>query len=195
MNIYKLEHQYSLLHKFYAARTSLTFHELNIRCAYLQLLYFELPRIDGAEDTIGEDSGKELLKAVFNIEPVYAEQRCSQTLDFYDNWNEYCGGRLNECMPEIIQVARPDTYKKLLGNMIIECRDAISRYREGKFWLENPEKWLSDVGSNIHRLQQLLDGDAVKPEWGWTMIGRTLCSGRVYVRNDNKPDFPSVDVY
>lgn len=62
MNVYKLEHQYSRSHKFYGVRTTLTFHELNVLCAYLQLLDFELPRIDGAEDTIAEDNGEKLLK-------------------------------------------------------------------------------------------------------------------------------------
>lgn len=62
MNVYKLEHQYSRSHKFYGVRTTLTFHELNVLCAYLQLLHFELPRIDGAEDTIAEDNGRNYLK-------------------------------------------------------------------------------------------------------------------------------------
>jgi hypothetical protein len=190
MNVYRLEHHYSLLNKFHGVRTNLTFHELNIRCAYLQLLHFELPHIYGAEDTIGEDSGETLLKTVFNIAPVYEEQRYSQSLDFYDNWNEYCGGRLNECMPEIIQVARSDAYKQLLKNMITESRDAISRYRKGKFWLEDPERWLNDVESNIQRLQHLIEGGAVKAEWSWRAIGGASCSGRVYVRNDNQPDVP-----
>ncbi|HBE0914703.1 TPA: hypothetical protein KL033_002124 [Salmonella enterica subsp. enterica serovar 4,[5],12:i:-] len=191
MNVYKLEHQYSRSHKFYGVRTTLTFHELNVLCAYLQLLHFELPRIDGAEDTIAEDNGEKLLKTIFNAESVYEEEKYSQTLDFHDNWNEYCGGRLGEYMHEIIQVARPDAYKKLLQNMIAECRDAISRYREGKFWLENPDKWRSDVESNIHRLHHLVEGDTVKPEWGWQTMGGASCTGRVYVRNDNQPDVPS----
>lgn len=118
MNVYKLEHEYSRLHKFYGVRTTLTFHELNVLCAYLQLLHFELLRIDGAEDTIGEDNGEKLLKTIFNIEPVYEEKKYSHVLDFHDNWNDYCGGRLSEYMYEIIQVARPDAYKKLLQNMI-----------------------------------------------------------------------------
>ncbi|WP_214211848.1 hypothetical protein [Rosenbergiella australiborealis] len=75
-------------------RTTLTFHELNVLCAYLQLLHFELPRIDGAEDTIAEDNGGKLLKTIFNAESVYEEENYSQTLVFHDNWNEYCGGRL-----------------------------------------------------------------------------------------------------
>ncbi|MEP8684173.1 hypothetical protein ABKW01_02650 [Enterobacter hormaechei] len=88
MNVYKLEHEYSRSHKFYGVRTTLTFHELNVLCAYLQLLHFELPRIDGAEDTIAEDNGEKLLKTIFNAESVYEEEKYSQTLDFHDNWNE-----------------------------------------------------------------------------------------------------------
>lgn len=78
---------------------------------------------------------------------------------------------MGEYMHEIIQVARPDAYKKLLQNMIAECREAFSRYREGKFWLENPDKWISDVKNNIHRLHHLVEGDAVKPEWVWQTMG------------------------
>ncbi|WP_433668922.1 hypothetical protein [Klebsiella michiganensis] len=70
MNVYKLEHQYSRSHKFYGVRTTLTFHELNVLCAYLQLLHFELPRIDGAEDTIAEDNGEKLLKTIFMRIPM-----------------------------------------------------------------------------------------------------------------------------
>lgn len=75
MNVYKLEHEYSRSHKFYGVRTTLTFHELNVLCAYLQLLHFELPRIDGAEDTIAEDNGAKLLKTIFNAESVYEEEK------------------------------------------------------------------------------------------------------------------------
>lgn len=152
------------------------------------MLHFELSRIDGAEDTIREDNGKELLKIIFNIEPVNEEEEYSKILDFHDNCNEYWGC-LDEYMHEIIQVARPDAYKILLQNMIAECRDAIRRYREGEFWLENPDKWISDVESNIPRLHHLVEGDAVKPEWVWQMVGAS-CTGRVYVRNDNQPDVP-----
>lgn len=99
MNIYKLEHQYSRSHKFYGVRTTLTLHELNVLCAYLSLLHFELPRIDGAEDTIAEDNGEELLKTIFNAESVYEEGKYSQTLDFMiTGMNTVAAVWVNICM-------------------------------------------------------------------------------------------------
>lgn len=75
MNFYKLEHEYSRSHKFYGVRTTLTFHELNVLCAYLQLLHFELPRIDGAEDTIAEDNGAKLLKTIFLMLSLFMKRK------------------------------------------------------------------------------------------------------------------------
>jgi hypothetical protein len=56
-------------------------------------MHYEQPRIEGADDTLGEDRGVALLTTLFDVEPIYEYQDYSLTLDFYDNWNEYCGGR------------------------------------------------------------------------------------------------------
>lgn len=111
MTVCKLSHYYSLLSDFYGVKTELNLHELNIRCAYLQLLHYELLRIEGAEDNLGEDSGSALLTTVFGVEPIYEYQDYSQTLNFYDNWNEYCDGRLDDYMSEIRLVAKPGAFK------------------------------------------------------------------------------------
>lgn len=192
MTVYKLSHYYSRLRDFYGVKTELTLHELNIRCAYLQLLYYELPCIEGAEDTLGEDSGVALLTALFGVEPIYEYQDYSQALDFYDNWNEYCGGRLENYMSEIRLVAKPGAFKKLLDIMTIDCRESISRYLAGQFEPNNSDRWLNTVNNNIVRLQHLIDGGAVESEWCWRTTGEPSCTGRVYVRNNDKPDLPSV---
>ncbi|WP_411899960.1 hypothetical protein, partial [Salmonella enterica] len=87
---------------------------------------------------------------------------------------------MGEYMHEHIQVARPDAYKQLLKNMIGECRDAISRDREGKFWLENPDKWCTDVDINIDRPHHLVEGDGVKLELGLPTMGDASFTGLCY---------------
>ncbi|MDF7679946.1 hypothetical protein PT300_04680 [Enterobacteriaceae bacterium ESL0689] len=194
MTVYKITHYYSFLSDFYGVKTELTLHELNIRCAYLQLLYYELPLIKGAKDKLRENGSVALLKSVFDIEPIYEYQNYSQKLDLYDNWNDYCGGRLDDYMDEIRVIARSGVFKNLLNIMLINCRSSINRYLAlaGEFELKNSADWLKAVNNNIIRLQQLVDGGAVDPEWNWRTIGEPSCTGRVYVHNSNKPDLPSI---
>ena len=193
MTIYRLSHYYSNYVKdFYGVKTALTLHELNIRCAYLQLLHLELPLLLGAENTLDESSGVALLRTLYDIEPVYECQNYLQALNLYDNWNEYCGGRLENYVSEIRQVAKPGAFKRLLEIKIIDCRVTISRYLSGEIEPDNPDRWLSTLNKNIVRLQQLVDGGSVESEWGWRTIGEPSCTGRVYVRNNDKPDLPSV---
>lgn len=171
MTVYRLSHYYSRLSDFYGVKTELTLHELNIRCTYLQLLHYELPRIEGAEDTLGEDRGVALLTTLFGVEPIYEYQDHSLTLDFYDNWNEYCCGRLEDYISEIRLLAKPGAFKNILDIMIIDCRESISRYLSGQFEPDNPDRWPNTVNNNIVRLQQLVNGGAVESEWCWRTIG------------------------
>lgn len=48
------------------------------------------------------------------------------------------------------------------------------------------------VNNNIVRLQLLFNGGTVESEWCWRTIGEPACTGRVYVRNNDKPDLPSL---
>lgn len=46
MTVYRLFHSHSNVKDFYGVKTELTLYELNIRCAYLQLLHLDLPFLD-----------------------------------------------------------------------------------------------------------------------------------------------------
>ena len=61
--IFGLTHKYSRLPGivYYAVATSMGLEELNLACAYLQLLRDELPNLEGVEDCIGESDGINLL--------------------------------------------------------------------------------------------------------------------------------------
>ncbi|MCT4711360.1 hypothetical protein MUA04_14345 [Enterobacteriaceae bacterium H11S18] len=193
MNTYELSHHYSRSNSFYGVKAAMTFHELNIMCAYIQLLQCELPVPQGAEDTIGKENGAALLAAIFGLDIVREEMPCIRTLDFYDNWNEYCGGDLSRYLGEIRAVAKPGAFRALLKNMADECRDAIRRYRAGAFFLDSPEKWISETEKNIDRLQFVINGGAVAPEWAWRTQDGSDCAGEVFVRHDGEPDFPAIN--
>jgi hypothetical protein len=193
MNVYKLSHRYSRFNSFYGVKAAMTFHELNIMCAYIQLLQYELPVPQGAEDTIGMENGAALLAAIFDLVIVREEMPCIRTLDFYDNWNEYCGGDLNGYQNEIRAVAKPDAFRAQLTNMADECRDSILRYHAGAFFLDSPEKWVSETEKNIDRLRFVINGGAVAPEWAWRTQGGSDCAGKVFVRHDGEPDYPTIN--
>jgi len=194
MNVYKLSHRYSRLNSFYGVKTALSYYELNILCAYIQLLQYELSIPYGADDAIAEDNGAALLHAIFGLEVIREEEPYGLELDFYYNWDEYCCSRLEECLEEILAVAKPDAFRELLKNMADEWRDAIRRYNEGRFYLDSPDDWINEKEKNICRLQSVIDGGAVAPEWGWRTQDGSDSAGKVFVRNDGKPDFPTINL-
>ncbi|HAH4691382.1 TPA: hypothetical protein N2P55_003588 [Escherichia coli] len=190
MNTYKLSHSYSRLHGFYGVNTDLNLHQLNLTCAYLQLLRYDLPYLKGAEDTIGEDNGRYLLSTIYGMKPLHEEQPYGAELDFYDNWNDYCGGKLKTLTYEIVGVSMPNAFRAVISSLIKDCEESLE--------VKNPfddaddqSRYMDDIKENISRLNTLLTGKPVDPAWGWRSLDGDFLDGRVYVRNDIKSDIPN----
>ncbi|CDG89883.1 hypothetical protein XBP1_690001 [Xenorhabdus bovienii str. puntauvense] len=89
MNIYKLSHHYSLLHSFYGIKTDMNFHNLNLICAYLQLIRNELPELKGVEDVLGEDNGSALLATVCGMDIIREKQGAGSFSHLHTVWLTY----------------------------------------------------------------------------------------------------------
>ncbi|EEE2004206.1 hypothetical protein CI266_004616, partial [Salmonella enterica subsp. enterica serovar Kotte] len=155
--IYQLKHHYSRLQKFCAVRTDMTIDEINVACAYIQLIRYQLPVTEGPEDCIGEEAGMTLLNRLFSAEPVTDECDIDDEVDLYWNWEEYCGGRLDA--DEINQhYAQAGAYKAVLEIMIAEAQESIERVesnraRKGWYYEGREEEYIQKVTANIPRLQ------------------------------------------
>ncbi|ECB2552943.1 hypothetical protein EVU20_22070 [Salmonella enterica subsp. enterica serovar Java] len=189
MNTYKLTHFYSRLHGFYGVRTDLDLHQLNLVCAYLQLMRYDLPYLQGAEDTIGEDNGCALLSVIYGMEPVRKETPYTAELDFYENWNDYCGGKLHSIEFEIIGCAKPNVYSAIIMSLINDCQQSL--VHAFKHETDIDPAWISNVRENIDRLIGLIKGEAVDPAWGWRSIDGEALDGRIFIRKDGERDLPA----
>jgi len=189
MNTYELTHQYSRLYGFFGVKTDFQLHEMNLACAYLQLIRLELPLLPGAEDVIGEDDGSSLLISLFDMEPVTEALPSTIKVDFYENWNEYCGSKLDSIESEIIDIAKPGAYRAVIQSMIKNCRDSLENC-----WIENTEEekeYLTKVNLSIERLSAFLDGQPVDPAWGWRTLENVPLDGSVFAEKDGVKDIPS----
>ncbi|EBF9323880.1 hypothetical protein EWD79_22135 [Salmonella enterica subsp. enterica serovar Java] len=189
MNTYKLTHFYSRLHGFYGVRTDLNLHQLNLVCAYLQLMRYDLPYLHGAEDTIGEDSCRTLLSAIYGMEPIFEETPYSAELDLYENWDAYCGGMLHSIESEIIGSAKPNVYQSIIMSLINDCQECLKVAFETQS--ERDPARVSAVMENIDRLTRIAKGEAVNPAWGWRSIDGSPLDGRIFIRKDGERDLPS----
>ncbi|EJF2737319.1 TPA: hypothetical protein OOF39_004529 [Kluyvera ascorbata] len=189
MNTFKLTHSYSRLHGFYGVRTDLDLHQLNLICAYLQLMRYDLPYLHGAEDTIGEDNGCVLLSAIYGMEPIFKETSYAAELDFYENWNVYCGGMLHSIEFEITGCAKPNVYSAIIMSLINDCQECLKVAFETQ--PERDPARVSAVLENIDRLTRIAKGEAVDPAWGWRSIDGEALDGRIFVRKDGVRDLPS----
>lgn len=189
MNTYKLTHFYSRLHGFYGVRTDLNLHQLNLVCAYLQLMRYDLPYLHGAEDTIGEDSCRTLLSAIYCMEPIFEETPYSAELDLYENWDLYCGGMLHSIESEIIGSAKPNVYQAIIMSLINDCQECLKVAFETQS--ERDPARVSAVMENIDRLTRIAKGEAVNPAWGWRSIDGAPLDGRIFIRKDGERDLPS----
>lgn len=188
MKTYQLTHEYSRSRSFFGVKTELDLHELNLACAYLQLLRYDLPTGAGMEDGLDEEAGMLLLAEIYGMEPITTETAIDGTVDLYDNWNDYCGGMLTSYLPKLNEgYAVADVYKALLSNMLKECHDSLQR-AEGKA-LGDDAEYLEGVSLSIERLQSLINGGAVQAEWKWTTITGDLCVGKQYVTDAKQPDY------
>ncbi len=67
--------------------------EVNLACAYLQLVRDQLPGfLETVEDELGEVETVPLLCSLYRCEPLinyHANTTADSVIDLYDNWNEY----------------------------------------------------------------------------------------------------------
>lgn len=189
MNSYKLTHHYSRLSGFFGVKSDFDLHQLNLACAYLQLIRLDLPYLPGAEDVIGEDDGSSLLISLFDMQPITEELPDMVEVDFYENWNDYCGGKLDSIESEIIGIARPGAYRAVIQSLIKNCRDSLENY-----WIEDAaeeKEYISKVNLSIERLNAFLNGNPVDPAWGWRTLENTPLDGRVFAEKEGLNDIPS----
>ena len=189
MNTYKLTHFYSRLHGFYGVRTELNLHQLNLVCAYLQLMRYDLPYLHGAEDTISEDTCCTLLSAIYGMVPISEETPYSAELDLYENWDVYCGGMLHSIEFEIIGCAKPNAYQTIIMSLINDCQECLKA--AFKTQSERDPARVNAVFENIDRLTRIAKGEAVNPAWGWRSVDGTPLDGRIFVRKDGERDLPA----
>lgn len=189
MHTYKLTHRYTRLRDFYGVRTELNLHQLNLICAYIQLIRFDLPSLTGAEDTISEDKGCALLASLYEMEALYSESHYTSELDFYENWNGYCDAELSKHEFEIIGCAKPNVYSAIILTLINDCQESLQKIYESSF--TDDFTLIKLLKENILRLTCILKGNPVEPAWKWCSIDGKSLDGRVFVRNDGSRDLPS----
>ncbi|WP_042857942.1 hypothetical protein [Dickeya sp. NCPPB 3274] len=190
MSIFKLSHHYSSLSSFYGVKTDFDFHQLNLACAYIQLIRDELPDLQGVDDVVGEDNGSALLESIYNMEIIKEECNFNGEVDFYENWNEYCVVKLKSLALNMLEYAKPDVFKIVIMNMIDECHDSITRFNKDDLDNEDRDVWIPVIQQNIIRLSQIADGEAVCKSWGWQTLSGSSLNGRVFVKGNGEKDIP-----
>jgi hypothetical protein len=181
MKYYELTHKYCS--GFEYIKTNLSFHELNIRCAYIQLLRDDLPDFARSGDSIYADDAAELLQKIFGVEILRLENKSDlfqikrnsvEKLDLYENWNEFaCDDKYKN---EIKLVAKSGAFKEVLKVVM-----KFNSYRD--FHSDEKQRFLEGI-------QKLIEGCQVEPNWNFKNISGEDLTGRVYVRNDDAPDLP-----
>ena len=189
-NIYRLTHHYSLLSGFFGVKTEMMLHAFNVACAYIQLLRDDLPYLQGVEDTIGEDNGSALLARIYGLEVITKSEAVTDEVDFYTNWNLYCGAGLDEFRADFLTQARPNAFSEVIKVMRDECHEAISRLKAEEFEVDDQVSWIATVETNAQRLESVLSGEPIPESWNWKTLHGEACTGRVYVTGGDMNDYP-----
>ena len=190
LNLFRLRHHYSLLSGFYAVRTSMNLHEINLACAYIQLIRDELPDLKGVNDVISEDNGTLLLSGIYGLEVIRESEAVSDEVDFYTNWSRYCSAGFSVFREELLVLAKPCAFKKMIKNMINECHESMARLKAGSAEINDREHWIMTVQTNATRLKSVLNGARIDESWNWATLSGENCAGRIYVTEENIIDYP-----
>ena len=176
MKVIKLTHAYTNLYKnkFFGIKTDWSFEDINLACAYIQKMRDYLPILPYGDDVVGEDDGIEILHSFYGFEKLYKNTEYDYILDFYDNWEEYCCGRiypnniLNKFAVENASIKIFEVMKKIMLGLEGWYRD--SDHFDEQCW--------NDV---IQQLSAVIQGSPVLPEWQWkTIDGKFIPSGKIY---------------
>lgn len=169
-----LTHYYSKLRgvKFYSVRTRVSLEDLNLTCAYLQLLRHQLPCFDTVEDGLGEVEGMELLARFYGCEPIVTKKtlKVDGVIDFYDNWKYYAIQERNKSA--INQLARPGAKLAIVDEMLKDAVQKIDHY---------PTPAQLDV---IKKLGAISSGVSVGADWELQTLSGNIYTGRIVASSE-----------
>lgn len=171
MKIVQITHYYSMLRgrRFYGVRTDMSLEDLNLACAYLQLVRDQLPGfLETVEDGLGEVETVPLLCALYGCESVikrHANTTADSLIDLYDNWNEYAIKASKKSA--INKLARSGAKLAILEEMILNAKSNVSH---------QPKPKQIEI---INQLEAITSGSLVTIEWGLRTLGGEPYLGRI----------------
>lgn len=131
MNIIQITHYYSLLTKKYFIQTEKSIEEVNLICAYLQLIREDLPCMNAlTDDDLTEDFMVEILAKFYDCQKIVSKRnidnKSAAVIDLYDNWEEYA---LKADVDYLNQnFARKGIYKAVIEQILLEARESCGRH-------------------------------------------------------------------
>lgn len=178
MNIIQITHYYSIFRgrRFYGVRTDMSIEQVNLACAYLQLVRYQLPSfLETVEDGLGEVETVPLLCSLYGCEPLINRQvntTADCLIDLFDNWNEYAIKASKRA--EISKLARPGAKLAILEEMILNAKSNVSH---------QPKPKQIEI---IDRLTAIKSDSLVTLDWGLKTLGGEPYLGRII--KSNQPD-------
>ncbi|KSG31848.1 hypothetical protein AO946_08965 [Pseudomonas aeruginosa] len=153
--------------------THLSFEDLQIACAYLQVLRDQLPCFSTVSDVLTPEQAVKLLTKLYGGAPPSKGR--ARTIDLYDNWDEYAllllpghqvksaerMARRERYQEALLRLARPGARLSIIQVMLEE---AILRARE-------------DRGAALQKLHLIQDGSEVPKDWQLAVLCGTPYTG------------------
>lgn len=176
--IIQLTHYYSRLRGswFYAVRTDISLEDLNLACAYLQLLRYQLPSfLETVEDDLGEVEAVPLLSQLYRCESLISRRAITTVdgvIDLYDNWNEYVVPASKRTA--IGKLARPGAKLAILEEMLKNAKRNMTQH---------PTPKQAEI---IKQLEAIKSGSLVSVEWGLKTLNGNPYVGRIVL--SDQPD-------
>lgn len=171
MKIIQLTHRYSRSRgrRFYGVRTNMSLEDLNLACAYLQLVRDQLPGcLETVEDVLTEVEAVQLLCSLYGCKSMIncqATTAADSVIDLYDNWNEYA--MEDSKRSAISKLARPGAKLAILAEMILNAKSNVSH---------QPKPKQIEI---IDRLEAINSGSLVTVDWGLKTLGGEPYLGRI----------------
>lgn len=178
VKIIQLTHYYSRLRGnwFYAVRTDMSLEDLNLACAYLQLLRYQLPSyLETVEDGLGEVEAVPLLSHLYGCESLISRNRSTTVdgvIDLYDNWNKYALPDNKKTM--VAKLARPRAKLAIVEEMLKNAKHNTSR---------QPTQKQVEI---MKQLEAMRSGSLVSVEWGLKTLSGNPYVGRIV--SSDQPD-------
>ncbi len=171
MKIVQLTHYYSIFRgrRFYGVRTDMSVEDLNLACAYLQLVRDQLPGfLETVEDELGEVETVPILCSLYGCEPLinrHANTTADSLIDLFDNWNDYAMKASKRSA--INKLARSGAKLAILEEMLLNAKSNVS---------DQPKPKQIEI---IDQLEALKSGNLVTIEWGLKTLDGEPYLGRI----------------